>query len=136
MGTLVELLILSSQHPGSDRGCLLRPGRLLHIGAIVRYYILCVYRDILVCSFPSSCLCLQIIIDHLDALAFVQDLAAVLFIQPKWLNLPIAVLYVVRKHLRQKIRIVVLAIGGYSDSTWVIFDDFLVLILKKLGPAL
>ena len=99
MGTLVELLILSRQHPGSDRGCLLRPGRLLHIAAIVCYYILCVYRDVLVRSFPSSSLCLQIIIDHLDALTLVQDFAAVLLIQPEWLNLPIAVLHVVRKHL-------------------------------------
>ena len=57
-------------------------------------YILCVDRDVLVRSFPSSSLCLQIVIDHLDALALVQDLAAVLLVQPEWLNMPIAILQV------------------------------------------
>ena len=42
---------------------------------------------------------MQIIINLLDTLALVQDLAAILLVQSERLNLSIAVLQVLRKHL-------------------------------------
>ena len=135
MSTLIELLILASQHSSSYGGGLGRYGEghlLLQIIAIttIWYDILRAYRIVCVGSFSSSIISLQIIIDLFEALALVQYLTTVLLVQSEWLNLPTALLQVLREHLRQKVSIVVLAACGDSNRSWVIFYNFPVLVLQ------
>ena len=80
---------------------------------------------------------MQVIIHHFDALALMKHLAAVLFIKPKRLNLPTLFrFWILGKHLREEVCIIIFAADWYSNCAWVILNHFLVFILKQLSSTL
>ena len=58
-----------------------------------------------------------------------EHLAAVLLVQPERLYMATLLEILLREHLRQKVRVIILATNRHTNGARVILNDFLVLVL-------
>ena len=58
-----------------------------------------------------------------------EHLAAVLLVQSEWFYMATLLQILLREHLRQKVRVIILATYRHTNGARVIFNDFLVLVL-------